>query len=473
MLTLEDEALAEFKPVRMWLHNVRNLMLTVFSQSNFYGSTHNIYAELGGFGTTAMIIDEDFQRINPKVIRCRPLTIGEFSIALDEYYRPCALYRKFSNSVEQLVGRFGLGNVSPTIKSLYERGNYDNRTDVIHAIEMNRGVDGRYADERGMPLKSCYFEEGAEEDSVLEEKGYASMPFVAPRWLVIGVNTYGYCPAMSALADVKMMQTMEQKYLKALDKHVDPPMNAPSQLKRMGGGKTVAGAVNYIDVQNGQQTFSPSYQTQPPSQALQMKIDSVERRIRKYFFNDLFLAVLNEEKSMTASEVAKRFEEKLIMLSPTLEKLQSEFLDVVIERTFDIMERAGMIPPPPAELRGKPIKVEYISLLAQAQKMVGTASIEQLLQFMNLAIPLNPSVADKIDLDEAVDQYGTMLGVPPAVIRSDDEVAKMRADRQKIEQAKQMAETAVPMANAAKAASQADVGNGQSVLQRAFQGAVS
>ncbi len=46
VLTLGDAELMEFAPVRIWLGAVRDAMLGVFAQSNFYGSIHGQYKEL-------------------------------------------------------------------------------------------------------------------------------------------------------------------------------------------------------------------------------------------------------------------------------------------------------------------------------------------------------------------------------------------------------------------------------------------
>jgi hypothetical protein len=138
---------------------------------------------------------------------------------------------------------------------------------------------------------------------------------------------------------------------------------------------------------------------------------------------------------MTAFEVAKRHEEKLMLLGPVIERQQSESLDMIIDRTFNVMADMRLLPPIPKELQGSPIKVTYTSLLAQAQKMVATAPIEQLVGFVGQAsqakLAADQAGIQKLDFDEAIDQYSAALGVAPKVVRSDDVVAEIQAGKKK------------------------------------------
>lgn len=467
-LGLPDADLMEYGPVRDWAYKVRERMLYVLARSNFYGAMHGQYGELALFGTSAMMIEEDFRT----VLRCRPFTIGEFMLACDSQYRVNTLYRQFSASARQLVDEFGKDKVSEAVVEAVKNGSLGRRFEIVHLIQPNGQFDPNKRNVDGKSYESAYFELKADPDKLLRRAGYDGLPFAASRWDVTGVSVYGNSPGMTALGDAKMLQKMEEKKLKALDKMVDPPMNAPASMKNKGG-TIISGGVNYIDVAQGQQGFTPTYTVNPDFQKIAFEIDRVEQRIRRFFFNDLFMAVLQEDKKMTATEVAKRHEEKLVVLGPVIERLQSEVLDNIIDRTFEIMMRQDMIPPPPPEIAGMPLKVEYIGLLSQAQKMVGTTAIESVANFAVALAPVVPAILDKFDVDEAMDQYGDMLGVAPNVIRSDDEVDKLRASRAQEEQAQKMAERAQSvnqMASAAQTASETVAPGGGNMLEQLMGG---
>lgn len=445
-LTIQDKDLAEYQPVREYLQEVRDRLLAVFARSNFYGAAHGLYDEVGVFGTSSMLIEEDPRT----VIRVRPLTIGEYSLSLDHHYRPETLYRQFTMTAEQLKATFPWENLSRAAQSACENGNLDVTFEVVHVIEPNSARDGQRADAPGMGYKSCYFELAGEHGKFLREGGYRMVPFVSPRWSVCGVDTYGTSPGMGALGDVKQLQKMEEKKLKALDKMVDPPMNAPASMRGIGG-TIVPGGVNYIPEGGNGEAFRPAFQVNFDIGAVSQEIDVVERRIRKFFFNDLFLSVLNEGKQMTAEEVARRHEEKLTMLGPVLERLDAEFLDPVVDRTFEIAQQYGILPDAPEEIQGQDMKIEYISLLAQAQKMVGMSAIQQWVGIGGQLAAVKPEVLDKINGDQVMDESARMLGVPPTLVISDDDVEEVRAERAQQAQKQQMAAMAQPVAQAAAA----------------------
>ncbi len=445
-LTHPNSELMEYPPVKNWLHEVRQIMLSIYAKSNFYGSIHGLYKELGAFGTSAMLIEQDFD----KFIRCRPFTVGEFTLATNNKHKPDTLYRQFSLTARQMVQEFGIDNVSDQVKEIIKsEKNIDKAFEIVHCIQPNTDFKVS-ASARGMEYESVYFELNADSDLFLRRAGYKTLPFVAPRWDITGVDVYGNSPGMSALGDCKMLQKMEEKKLKALDKMVDPPMNASTSLKAKGG-TIVAGGVNYLDTQQGQTGFAPAYQVSPDVQNIAFELDRVEKRIRRYFFNDLFLAVLNQEKGdKTAFEISKRWEEKITMLGPVIERLQSELLDPIVERTFSILLDMDALPPAPPELEGSELKIEYISLLAQAQKMVGTNSIEQTAAFVGNLAAVNPQVVDKFDFDEALDQYASLVGVPPNIVKSDEQVAEERQQRAEAQQAQQAQEQAAQGVQSAK-----------------------
>ena len=74
---------------------------------------------------------------------------------------------------------------------------------------------------------------------------------------------------------------------------------------------------------------------------------------------------------------------------------------------------------------------------------------------------------DKWDADEALDTFAEMHGINPNIIRNKDQVAKLRDQRAKKEQAAAAAQMAKPMKDAAqgaKAMSEADGGNIQDLV---------
>lgn len=297
---------------------------------------------------------------------------------------------------------------------------------------------------------------------------------MAARWSVTGEDIYGSSPCMDALADIKMLQLMQKRKMQAIDKLVNPPMLADATL-RSARTSLLPGDVTFVSgLQNSASAgFRPVYEINPRIAELSEAIDAVQQRVRRVLFEDLMLMLAAGDNSqMTAREVEERHQEKLLVLGPVMERLNDELLSPLIERTIDLMGVRGMIPEPPPELEGKELQIEYISIMSQAQKLIGTASIERLVAFVGNLAGARPDVLDKVDFDQAIDEYGDMLGVPPKVIKGSDAVNSERKARAQAQQQQQMMDTIPAMrqgADAARLLSETDVG-GVSALQRMMGG---
>ena len=186
-----------------------------------------------------------------------------------------------------------------------------------------------------------------------------------------------------------------------------------------------------------------------------------------------------QEKSMTAREVLERTQEKMNILGPVVQRMQFEFLGRIIERVYNILDRAHMFPEPEDEemaeiLRDQELKIEYISPLAQAQKMSGLVNIEQGVAFLAQIAQFNQDILDKMNWNETINRYFDMLGAPAAIKRTDDEYEaiqqqkqEMAAKQQQMQEAAAMAQMAAPAAQAAKNATEA-AQDGNPALQQLF-----
>jgi len=164
-----------------------------------------------------------------------------------------------------------------------------------------------------------------------------------------------------------------------------------------------------------------------------------------------------DRRQITAREIEERHEEKLLALGPVLEQLNQDLLDPLIDNTFDIMLNAGMIPPAPKELGGENLKVEYISIMAQAQKLVGIGAVERFAGFVGQAAAVDPRVLDKVNGDQLIDVYSDLVSLPTGIVRTDDEVAELRNQREQAIAQQQQAEQAALQARTAKDLSQSKI----------------
>jgi hypothetical protein len=451
-LTTPDPDLAEFGAVKQWLHSVELRMRELFNKSNLYNALPTAYAELGAYGTSGILMLED----DEDVLRFYPQTVGSYWVAQSSRLDVDTLYRELRFTVRQCVQEFGIDAVSVGVREAFRRGNYEQKVDVIHAIEPNDERLLGALGAQGMEYRSCWFEKSCssadDASKFLRESGMREKPFVAPRWETTGEDTYGSSPGMDALGDAKALMLQQRRKAQAIDKMIDPPLMGPTSLRNQRVS-LLPGDVTYVDINQQGQSLRSIYDVRLDPSMLLEDTRAIQDRINASFYADLFLMLsMSDRRQITAREIEERHEEKLLMLGPVLERLNDEMLDPIIERTFGIMMRAGQVPPPPMELEGVDLKVEYISILAQAQKMLGIATVDRFVGFVGQMAQVDPKALDKLDVDQTIDEYAEMTGVSPRIVRSDDDVAAMRAERQQQEQMQRMAAMAQPMQQAAGAA---------------------
>jgi hypothetical protein len=475
-LTTPDPKLAEFEPVKEWLHEVTTRMLTVFAQSNLYNALPIVYGDMGTFATAAMGVLED----SVDLFRCYPYPIGSYAVGLDHRGRVGTFAREYELSVRQTVEQFAADMATKTIdwskcstvvKNAWDQGNYEQAVPIVQIVKPNdeqnpKALSAQYA----LPWASCHFEKQGADDRFLRESGYRTFPIMVPRWDVNSPeDSYGTdCPGMTALGDIKQLQIMQREKGKGIAKQVTPPVTGPTTLLN----QTVSllpGGITYADTREGMAGFRSVYDIRIDLSAMTADIRETQYRIQRACYEDLFLMLASQDQSrpssqpITAREVDERHEEKLLALGPVLERTNDELLNPLIDRVFSLMTTAGLIPDAPDELHNVKLKVEYISILSQAQKLVGVIAQDRFLQSV---IPLAqefPEAKDKVNIMQAIDNYGEMLGVDPRVVVPTDQAKQTAAARAQAQQDAQQAEQAKTLAQAAQHASQAKLGTGSAL----------
>lgn len=461
-LGLGDRDLMEFGPVKQWLHNTGEIMRAVFAKSNTYNALHSCYEELGAFGTWADVVLPDFDT----VIHHYPMTIGEYYLSINDKGQVDTMAREFKMTVAQMVEQFGRQNCSASVRNLWDKGAYDQWVDVIHMVQPRRDREYTKLDAKNMPFSSCYFEPGREAwDKYLSESGFKRFPVLAPRWTVTGNDVYGRSPGMDALGDVKQLQFEQQRKAQAIEYQVNPPIQVPTAYKNSAQSR-LPGGVMYVDSMSRDGGVRTAFEVNLRLDFLLNSIADTRDRIRQAYYADLFLMLANQPMNgrMTATEVAERHEEKLLMLGPVLERLHNELLAPLVDMTFDRCVDAGILPPPPPEIQGVDLKIEFISVLAQAQRAVAVNGMERMLQTALSLAPAKPDLLDKINFDQVIDDLGEAFGVNPAIVVSDEAVAALRAERAQAMQAQASAATAPQVVESAKTASEINTDQLRDVL---------
>lgn len=440
-----DPALMKVQSVGKWCDDVTDLMLKVCGRSNVYGIFYSMYKELGIFGVAFALFLEDYDQ----VIRGKSFTIGEYYLGVNASGIVDSMARKRRIQINQMVSEFGLKNCSDSVQSAYLNKKYDDWVTIYHLIEPNNNRVEEYADEQNMAYRSIYWEENNGDD-LLAFRGFHEKPFIAPRWDTVTTDTiYGYGPGWNALGNAKQLQKTQLDKLLAQEKSHNPPMQKDGSVE--GHVNLLPGGLTATSSTLPNAGIRPAYQVNANLESFIELINALHESIDKDFFVDLFRMMVNFDKSnMTATEVAERQQEKIMMMGPVLERLQNEMLDPFLERLFSILERNMLLPPAPKEMQGMDLEVEYISILAQAQKAVGVNSISRVIGFIGAVLPYKNDAGDVIDIDEAIREVAVMEGIPAKLIAEKNVIAQIRQQRAQAQEMQQRLAMAEQASKAAK-----------------------
>jgi hypothetical protein len=428
-----------------WLELCLDQMYQAFNRSNFQQEIHELYYDLVVFGTAAFYIES-----NEDGLRFSSRHIAEICISENSKGQVDTVYRKFKMSARAMAQRFGEENLPAQCQKDLKNEPYKEH-EIVHAVYPRSEAKGKLAKDK--PVASVYYH--ADTRKLLSEGGFDEFPFMVPRFNKDSVSSYGRCPAMNALPDVKMLNKMSEVTIRAAQKQIDPPLMVPDD-GFMLPVRTTPGSLNFYRSGTRDRLEPLNIGANNP---LGLNMEEQRRNaIRQAFYVDQLL--MAQGPAMTATEVLQRNEEKMRLLGPVLGRLQSELLQPLISRSFSLLLREGLLPPAPEQLQGQDIDIEYVSPLAKAQKLTDLQSMLRGFEVMMQVAEIAP-VMDYLDSDKLVQYLVDVTGIPARVIRSDEEVARIRRQQQEaaqaqaqMEQSAMAAEQAQQLAPMVKAVSQ-------------------
>lgn len=466
--TLSNPTLAKSYAVRGYLHACEETVREVLLRSNLYNCLSTLYPDAGGFGTTVLFIDEDLR----EVVRGVVLPAGQYALASGGDGRIDTLYREVEMTPVQMGDAFGVARCSAKVREGYKCGERSQTYAVLHVVEPNREYAPGKADARyGKRWSSCWIEKSVDDERAppLRESGYEEQPFMAFRWAVTGNDVYGTGPGMDCLGDVRALQKYERVKAELVEKLSRPPTKGPASLlgRRVS---LLAGDFTPVDASANGASVEPILTISPGSlEAVEASCRQHEERINDTFLVPVLAALSQDDRRQpaTATEIQARHEENLARIGPVLDRANNELYGPLLERVFRASERKGLLPPPPDEMRGVPLKVEFISIAAQAQRARDIVGLEQTVAFVTglATATQDQSVLDKLDNDKIVDEHAAITGVKPDLLRSEDDIAQRREQRVAQQQAASLGQAATAAAQGAKTLSDASL-EGDNALTR-------
>ena len=448
---LRSVNLADNEEIQDYYDNARDVLLSLFTATRFYTFQHSLNLDLGAFGISHLMPEPTAGSAIP--FKFTKFPVGSFVIDVDEFQFPdtCAAimcltpinFTKYFNRDTDQIPK----DVSDILGD--PKRSRQDHIDYIYMAMPNPEGAGTPAEQQFDPTKRPYlgYYVYPKTKQIIRIDGYYERPSATPRFNVSFSNKekYGRSPGTDYLHKFRMANRRRYTFETAIEKMVDPPIltSADSLLQY-----DVAPAGITIYDPTKADGVPPQYWNQSD---IRMDVgfewhkeDLAE--IRDLFFNDMFTPIhALPDKQRTLGELGKREIEKIRLFSPGFTNILTEGIDPIIERTYNIADRAGLFGQKPALLEKAiadgagefEVKVE-----SQLALMIRQTENEHILMAAESAAvfqQLVPGVIDNTDWDSMYRKYMRNLGQGKD-LKTKEEVKRIREANQQMQNAMEQAE---------------------------------
>lgn len=435
-LRFRSDVLNNDKDSVTWMQDSIKKVHVAFNESNLNSEIGEGYNSLSALGTMALFHEEitgedgQFEKFNFCTWHLSEIAFAENQIGMVD-----TIYRKFTMTLKQLFEKFG-SVIGTDLLDKLETSPLE-EYHLIHAIYPRSIKDVKYSAEgvalpMNRPWASCYVL--CKGQKLLKEDGYYEFPVYVPRWSTLPAEIYGYGPGHTALSDIRSLNKVWEEGLKALAKSVNPPIFSTKQ--NMFTADLRPGKINQVRDVNQIKEFV----TNSRLDLLQFAMENLSMTIKSAFYIDkLLLPPRTETGEMTAYEVAQRLEQLQQILGPVVSRFNDELLTPLIMRSIKILQRNGVIGAYPTKIvevakmvgtKAIDVEIIFVNSLARSQQMSELRNVQTWLQeTAMMAQGLGPEVLDLIDKDEVIAYMAKIRGIPEQMLRSDQDVAATREQR--------------------------------------------
>jgi hypothetical protein len=441
-----DYDLEDDHDVRVWCDEVTDILFAArYAPSAQFGQAiGQAFLSFGAFGNAVISIEDR----RGQGLLYRAAHLGEVYWAESEDGTVDTIHRKLKITVRQAVQKFGIDSLPKQIADQVER-NPDAVFDFIHCIYPMVEAP-REQQLRQFAFASEYVSIVGK--ATVRRGGYRTFPYAIGRYAQAPQEAYGRGPGTTALPDIQMLQEMMRTHLMAAHMVVFPPVLLGDD-GALQPFSLQPGALNYGGVtEDGRQRIHP-FQSGGRLDISRDMIEDVRRRINDIFNVSLFQILVDKPAGMTATEAMIRAQEKGALLAPTGVRAQAELLGSMIRRELDILAVAGNLPPLPRVLQERggmaALRVQYTSPVNQAQKAQDAVAILNYMSTVGNFAEAFPEMIDSIDGDAMARELADVSGVPDKILRTEEAVARIRADRKEQQDMASLVEAAPQVATAA------------------------
>lgn len=447
-----DDDIKDDPMVRAWCEDAEEKLERAFDnpQARFRQARGEANTDLVVFGGAHIFIGEGkklsnliFQTLHPK----------DATVFYDEEGNPEGMAREKKYTLRQAIARFTVEALSGPLqeKAKAAGAELDKSHAFLHVVVPRKEAIPGAILRKNLPFADLWYE--IETSHTVEEGGFHEFPFAGPRWDTSSGELTPRSPGMIALPDANTSQAMEETLLIAGQRAASPPLLVPND-GAFDAANTYPDGLSYYDAQlakeMGQIPIKPLETGAKMPIVMEMQ-DKKRDQIWAAFLKNV-LNLPTQGPQMTAEEIRARMTEMMREIGPVFGRFETDYKAPTVERPFKMLLRIpGVFLPVPPILQFRNIKFRYSSPVKKLKQLIeASATRAWLLDLANLAkMTGDPSVMDVANVDEASRFEAEAGTLPHQVIRSRDDVAKIRADRDQKMQQQQQATLAQQAADAA------------------------
>jgi hypothetical protein len=407
-------------------------------KSQFYQAGHEVFHDLGSFGTAVVHVDRD-----KPIIKFKACPLADCFFDVNEESEVDTMYYRRFLSTKALIQMF------PHVTAIdgFDPRATNRSFELVYSVEPSQDIraktGGRIGGER--PFKATYWV--TELASVLQEGHKSYFPYLVPRWMRMAGEIWGRSPAMTCMSQIRVINKMVKELLKSAELSNSPPLVAEDDSIMM---PVQFGSNRFIFHEAGTPAPTALVSGSQPNLTLEMLRDYREQITKAFFVDQIIRDHKKERQSVT--EIQDDRGQMLQQLGPLLARQETEYLSPAIEHTVEWLQdkRDPIFDQMPDSLRGQELEIVYTSPAAHAQYASGIGNMSAFLQDITPMMQQDPTIADSLDPHEMMVTYGRMRNVPRNIFRSEKAVGDIREGRAQQEQQQQQQAAMPEMAGAMK-----------------------
>lgn len=458
---LEDDLGFETEAVKDYYQFVTRQMVYYMDhpKAGFISALEEYFIDQGAFGTSGIFTEEVEDPDCP--LSFRAIDVKSSSIDENKSGFVDTLFTEMCYTLRQMVDEYGYDILHDDWKKLYVQGDVTTKVKVLRVIEPRRVKDPNSFGNKKMDVASIHID--IEKHTILRESGYHEQPMAVGRFTRAIGEKYGRSPAMAALPSILEINAIREAGILAVEKQLDPPLLVRDD-GTMGGGRidTSPGGITVVSdsgrVNGTSRPIEPMFLV-GELQSTMGRITELTEIIKNHFFQDRLLD-LNNETRMTLGEANIRNRLRGQTLNTIYSRQMAEVLVPIIERTFNILYRRGLLGVIPGsemeqqmiatgetyreipeavakriEKRRDVFRIEFISPAMRIMQTEEVEGIEYLTTFAGNIAAVKPEALDSLDIDFIMRRVQELSGAPREAVYSTENIKKTREQRQQMQEA--------------------------------------